>query len=146
MTNAAQQAYINWLADRGLTPIQPSPKLAPPAPKLQVLFVSDTPLTDDELALLEKMAGAMKASSYEIIDSPAGLTSPAEIHICLGSKVAELALGHKIQKSDRGTLMPAAESQVLPTFHPRDLLLRPEFKRLAWTDLRAAMDHLGISH
>jgi hypothetical protein len=123
-------AYFLWLKDRGLRfPVRAVP--ATPRKRVQVAFVGDTGFTPAERDLLHKMIAAMQLTGEHAIidqleDFPGFVAgTDAELVIPLGKAAAEVCPGDTI-----------------PTLHPRDLLARPEDKRIAWNDLKRAMARL----
>lgn len=125
-------AYYLWLKDRGIRyPVKAKPRSVAPRKPLQVAFVSDQPLTPAERDLLHKMIAAMQLSGeHAIVEGLAELPAFADRHevqlmIPLGRAAAD-----------------ACPGDTVPTLHPRDLLARPDDKRIAWNDLKRAMARL----
>ncbi len=103
---------------------------------VQVVFVGDSGFTAEERELLTKMIAAMQLSGEHVIvdrlDDYAGFqeTHVAELVIPLGAATAA------------AFFEAGFEGETLPTLHPRDLLARPDDKRVAWNDLKRAMARL----
>ncbi len=134
-------AYVLWLKDRGLrfsafakASADKSANVAPAPAKtrVQVAFVGDTGFSVAEKDLLTKMIAAMQLTGVHVIvdclaDFPPFLDAhDVELIIPLGSTAAA-----------------GCPEGAMATIHPRDLLARPEDKRLAWNDLKRAMARLS---
>lgn len=143
-----------------------------PARRTQVVFVSDAALTAEERALLDRMVTAMQLGAGDVgvvcaLTGPLPEQLPSQdviaasrlrlqsevanaaprVVVSLGGFTTRLVLGDRTHFPEvRGQKRQAAllgEVQIVPTFHPRDLLRYAANKRLAWTDLQVVMDHLG---
>ncbi len=66
--------------------------------------------------------------------------------ICtLGTLTAQILLNtDRVVSQLRGRFHQVDDIQVMPTFHPAELLRRPEKKRDTWTDIKKIMHHLEI--
>ena len=71
-----------------------------------------------------------------------------KVVVALGQVAAQLLLQTQEPISNlRGSFKPifAGRTQLMATFHPADLLLNPQSKREAWSDLQAVAQLLGVS-
>lgn len=127
-------AYLLWLKDRGLR--HPVPVKTTPKKRIQVAFVGDAGFKPEERDLLMKMIAAMQLSGehaiIERLDDYAAFqtTHAAELVIPLGAATAA------------AFFEAGFAGETMPTLHPRDLLARPDDKRVAWNDLKRAMARL----
>ena len=65
--------------------------------------------------------------------------------IALGTLASQMLLNTtQPLASLRGTLHPFLGAQLMPTYHPNDLLQHPANKRDAWGDLQKVMELLGL--
>ena len=128
----------------------------------------DLSFTEAERELLLKMAFAMGLGEGEVILENIEVTSPEKVNttqaqlnlllrrftpfviITLGSFAAKALLGESIdfqkvrgQWSNTSLGEDQRLYEILPTFHPRDLLCSPEYKRPTWEDLKVVMSKLA---
>jgi len=160
---AQLETYLLWQTERGQ---KYPPRYRGPAvsdrepvetPPVLVMFLSDVPLNSAESDLLEKMTAAIRLERKDfqvkvVTDwDPSGqLPTPESIdrwrdqYLCdetaacakaivpLGALATRIAFGKGSFKALRGTW----QSNLLPTFHPRDLIRLPQYKVEAWQDLQ----------
>lgn len=168
LDSSQAEALWGWLAERGL--VTPTPAMSEfvldAAPRSsarpRVLFVADGApaengaglFTTEEGELLSRMVAAMKLAPAEVVyANPAraaakmGELEPETMVILGAAAMAQSWQTGLAFQATRGTFQRREEcgaAPVLVTFHPRDLLKNPTFKRLAWADLQLVMEHLCL--
>jgi uracil-DNA glycosylase len=160
------KAYLDWLADRGLT-YRPMPatttgeEVAEEVAQqdAKIVFIgdmhdpslpNDIPYPAAEAELLLKICAAMKIPRERFLFTNLSPTLWQEIGaqpvctlICLGEKAANV-VGQALDVSRvefwgvLKTISPDKPS-VIATFHPRELLVNATLKRHAWDSMQAVM-------
>jgi uracil-DNA glycosylase len=167
LEQAQNKAYLNWLADRGLT-YRPAPALTvaeeAATEKSQhqlpkIVFIGDVkdpslpkdmPFPPDEADLLLKICSAMKLPRERFLFTNLSPTlwqeigaQPVSALICLGEKAAN-AVAQTLDVSRPefwGVLKTISRDKpsIIATFHPRELLVNATLKRHAWDSMQAVM-------
>ncbi len=131
---------------------------------------SPYPFASEELALLEKMLGALKISltdttkiAVAVTDAQGGMLAPQSLQaateklntmvaatqgplLLFGQKVAQLLLPQQqgtLQQLRQGNLHTVANRSACVSYHPRLLLKQAAYKRPAWDDLQKMMPVLS---
>ncbi|MGK5083078.1 uracil-DNA glycosylase family protein [Bdellovibrionota bacterium FG-1] len=147
----AQTTWKGFLPDRTLVMARPIGTTATTAAtEARLIFVGEYPASD----LLKKMISAMglDLSQVHICDClPENIpSSQVQVIVTLGQAATQALLKTETPLSDlRGRFHPfqgkQQSPQIMPTFHPADLLRHPESKREAWSDLQAVARELGLT-
>ena len=68
----------------------------------------------------------------------------AKIIVALGERTAQfLARSDAPMNLLRGQILERDDSRIFTTYHPRELLLRPDLKKESWSDLQKVMRFMG---
>lgn len=135
---------------------------------MKVVFISDLSLKENEIELLEKMTAALNLNSQEWCALPAVLDPllltkgvpqaatldqleedlwtrlpKAKIYIAFGPLATRIAYGKGSFSELRGQILERRITNVLATYHPRDLLKQVMLKRQAWDDLQLILPHIA---
>jgi hypothetical protein len=143
-----KKAWVMARLPEAPTSIKASEIEAPLKAQLRVVFLGASdpliPATQASGDLLAKMISAMglKETDFAIDPSvdPDGAEN-AEVIVTLGKEATESLLGNS---QPFEVLRGKFQGRILPTFHPSELLSRPELKKDAWADLKQVMKKLGI--
>jgi DNA polymerase len=126
--------------------------------------IQDRPFIGEASLLLNRMIEAMGLKSEQVFiahivkdypsdKNPLQATPPVQINpkviVALGESAAQTLLQSKESISGlRGKFHPycatLASMQLMPTFHPSDLIKTPASKRETWSDLQKVAKTLGI--
>ncbi len=127
-------SYLHWAHQRGLR----YPMLRPqssPHPRIQ--FTSHTALSNEETALVEKIAQAMKLTTVDyVVNTFADCHPNAPITIYLGNTPPNLVCTPGDLQSLDGV------SYIMLTDHPGQLLKDPSRKRAVWQHMQFVMQRL----
>lgn len=138
--NESMYAQIIWQIERGLR--HPTLRSAKPL----LVWLTDSPLNEDEGQLLGKMSQAMRLSAdvtKVVHTSSFSDFQTAELVIILGQEAANSL---KLNRSESGKVFihETSQTSMLITYHPRELLTDPLLKRQAWAELQVAMAYLKL--
>jgi uracil-DNA glycosylase family 4 len=83
-------------------------------------------------------------ASVEALSEMKVALSKAQVLVTLGEPVTNYILQSEAKFSSlRGNVHPFDGIQVIPSFHPAELLAEPALKKEAWEDLKRAVKELG---
>jgi hypothetical protein len=104
--------------------------------------------------LLHKMIEAMGLKKDDVLiahleNSPQALKlenlQPSVI-VALGESIAQNLLATNAPISElRGVFRPFQKAKLIATFHPEDMIKKPELKKTVWADLQNVAKELGIA-
>jgi len=140
------QSYLNYLEKvLGLKSVVLPPREAlsetETGPiKCRVLFVSENPLSQKAMELLQKMREAMKLESESVKIISASEISAPELQVLSLSAEKVVCFSKTLYDT-----LAIEDSQKFYTHNPEELLKKPELKKPTWEDLKQVMKSLGIS-
>lgn len=159
--NQQAWAYLHWCQLRGVKfPQQHIPDTPPAstttlgdATQRKLLFLSHSDeinnLETPQGALFHKIIGAMKLSDCDYIvvcsdDLAAShLTGIAQLIICLGEVAFAQICPEQVFHQSKGKVIHHENTQILPTYHPVEMLSDPQLKIPTWRDLQKALRIVG---
>lgn len=110
--------------------------------------------TGEEGALLVKILSAMTLGKDDVCICNIPGLEPVEAWINQHSPKVIITLGERagrllLDRNDdvvkfRGQFYSFKGVQVMPTFHPSTLLVKPELKRMVWEDMKQVMSQAGL--
>jgi hypothetical protein len=119
----------------------------------QLIFITAEASSKPASELLHKMIEAMGLKKTDVLiahfDEGGSLKMSElqpQIIVALGETISRLLLASSATIADlRGIFKPFKGAKLIATFHPEDLLKKPDLKKSVWADLQNVAKELGIS-
>jgi hypothetical protein len=122
-------------------------------PLAKLVFISSQASEKAETDLLHKMIEAMGLKKDEVLIAHLSETiTPGleniqpQIWVALGETIAQTLLATSSPVAElRGLFKPFKGAKLIATFHPADMIKKPDLKKSVWADLQNVAKELGIT-